>query len=709
MDLLVLFLLLVVLPRTAAAVPVPLRAVEASAPAQEDHPLQAAVDGILTPENGWSLKEGSQFQDQYAVFVPDKPLRAMMCQLRFYFLGTRGISHFSEFEVNVTTDEKPSVLGRWMPLVPETVTANYTNGVEVWGPTTRIQTYRAGTVVTLRAQTPFPGITGFRLRLLAKPGVPGTQLQPAVGCSAEGNFLLTEFQLEAEPLFTSNLAFGRQLFSSGAVPADLPLKNLTDGFLSTYTYQTRSWMGEEFFFELDLGRVVTLDHIVLRGRADGAEADQLTNYKVEVLAESDRYPASRQWSAWIRPSGSHPPVGSPDILRASDGQGRFTGRLVRIYNQNPQGQKLQIAEVEVYPALAPRAVDWVADGIAVNPGDEVAIPSSVRRLAFTIASQEPGVVPGSLVYRWRIPSWAGQWHETGADGRVVLAPPPPPGRFTLYLQARHTDCLWDESSQPVSLGVALPWWREPHKVAVVAASFILAAAALGWGTYTWRVKRGLALAEQSVKLHRERLRIARDMHDEMGARLTYIALLADRTRREGEVPSGDQGRVLSTLADNARSAVDALDTIVWAVSPQHDTVGGLADYLCEYAPSYLKAAGVQCRLDIHVGKPEHALPLLVRHELLMAVKEALQNVVKHAGATAIRFSVRQEPDTLELAVTDDGRGFPTQPDGAGRNGLANMRQRLSEVGGDCHTGPGDDGRGACVRFTIPLGPSAPVT
>ena len=691
-----------VLPRAGLGVPVPLRAVEASAPAQEGHPLAAAVDGLLTSDNGWSLKEGSQFQDQCAVFAPEKPLTAIMCQLEFSFLDPQAVSHFGEFEVNVTTDEKPSVQGRWMPLVAEAVTANYPDGVVVWGPTARIQTYRPGTVVTLRAQTPFPGITGFRLRLLAKPGPVGSQLRPAVGCSASGNFRLTAFRLEAEPFHTSNIAFGRQLFSSGAVPANLPLKNLTDGFVSTYTYHTRSWMENEFFFELDLGRIVALDHIVLRGRTDGTEADQLSNYGVELLSESDRYPKSRCWSVWIRPDGSHPTVGSADIIRAADGKGSFAGRLVRIYNRNPQVQKLQIAELEVYPALVPQARDWVADGVTLNPGSEVALPAGLHRLAFTISSQEPGIVAGSLTYRWRIPGWADQWRETGSDGRVVLEPPPPPGGFQLHLEARHTDGLWDESGQPLFFRIAPPWWREPGKVAILGGTLALATAALSWGIYTWRVRRGLALAEQSVKLHRERLRIARDMHDEMGARLTYIALLADRTRRETEAPADERGRLLGGLAENARSAVDALDTIVWAVSPQHDTVGGLADYLCDYAPGYLKAAGVKCRLDIHVDAQDRALPLIVRHELLMAVKEALQNIVKHAGATAVRLTVRDEHGRLEIAVTDDGRGFPGRPGGAGHNGLANMRQRLSEIGGSCETGAGDDGCGVCVRFTIRL-------
>jgi len=664
--------------------------------------LDAAVDGWLTPENGWSLKEGTQFQEQFAVFACDQPLTASLCQVQLSFLAPDSVSHFGDFEVNVTTDPKPSIRGLWKPLVPESVFANFPEGVLVWGSVIRIQTFQPGTVVTLRAQTPFGGITGFRLRLLASPGRGSTEHLNSVGRSPDGNFRLTEFQIEADPLHTSNIAFGRQLFSSGAVPAELPLRNLTDGFNSTYTYQTKSWMKDQFFFELDLGRTIALHHIVVRGRADGTVADQLSNYRVELLTDPGGYPPVVQWQARIRADGSRPAVGSADILAALDGSGTFSGRLLRIHNNAPQEQKLQLAELEVYPALQPRARDWLADGVALNPGSEVVVPPSIHKLAFTIFSEAEGVIPGALLYRWRVPGWVDQWRETDPDGRVVLCPPPPTGAFHLHLQARHSDGLWDGTGYPVPLRVALPWWRDARLLTSLAGGVAVVSATLWWRLYAWRMKRRLALAQQTLELHRERLRIARDMHDEMGARLTYIALLADRTGRENEVSPKERAGLLETLAANARSAVDALDTIVWAVNPQHDTVAGVADYLSDYAPGYLKAAGIECSLDISLAEPEHALPLLARHELLMAVKEALQNVVKHAAANKVRVTVRQEKTGLEISVRDDGHGEPAKPDASCHHGLANMRQRLSEIGGHCEILVANGSGGTCVRFTLPL-------
>ncbi len=152
---------------------------------------------------------------------------------------------------------------------------------------------------------------------------------------------------------------------------------------------------------------------------------------------------------------------------------------------------------------------------------------------------------------------------------------------------------------------------------------------------------------------------------------------------------------------SARLAVDGLDAIAWAVNPQLDTVGNLADYLSEYAPDYLNAAATECCLDIKVESPNRPLAITVRHAALMAVKEALQNVVRHAGATTVWVSLRDAQDEVEISVTDDGRGISNRPVSVSHSGLESMRQRLSEVGGHCKVVAREGGSGTCVLLAIP--------
>jgi signal transduction histidine kinase len=697
-SILKLFALALLASPRALALPVKLHPVEATAPAQSGHPLDAAVDGIKAPENGWSLKE-DQFSQQFAVFAADQPLAATMYQLRFSFLAPT-LSHLRNFGVSVTTDENPTLKARWTPLLPEVAVANWSNQVKITGRTIHVEAGVPVVVVTIQARAPFLGITGFRLRLRPMPREGTSEPASAVGAAPDGNFLLTEFEVEAEPLRTSNIALGRQIFSSGAVPADLPKKNLTDGLISTYSCPDPSLKDKSFFFTLDLGRSVDLDHIVVRARVDGGDEARLGPYLIEVLSDDEDRPRSKvEWLAVMHADGGSVPLGGEDVIYARNGEGVFSGNSVRIHNRPGQWLAPQISELEVYPALKPRAQEWSADRAALPAQENVLLPAGIKEAGFTISATEPEIFAASLLYRWRIPGWSAQWHEVGPDGRVTLSPAPPAGAFALEVQARHSDGIWDGAGGRFPFRIAFPWWQNPSKL-LVAGGVAVVIGALGWWRFlAWRLKRRLALAERHLELHRERLRIARDMHDEMGSRLTYIALLADRGQNHSGQANGEGDNLLSRVAENARAAVTALDDIVWAVNPQHDTVGSLADYLSDYAPAFLQAAGVECRLKIQVETNSRPLGLAVRHSLLMAVKESLQNVAKHARARLVCVDLLEQAGRLEISITDDGSGFPGETTSINQSGLENMKQRLAEIGGECGVTTAPDG-GACVRFVL---------
>ncbi len=153
-----------------------------------------------------------------------------------------------------------------------------------------------------------------------------------------------------------------------------------------------------------------------------------------------------------------------------------------------------------------------------------------------------------------------------------------------------------------------------------------------------------------------------------------------------------------------------MDEIVWAVNPQHDTLDSLVTYLGRFAQHFLSVAGIRCRLDAPLDLPPRALTAEIRHNVFLAFKEALHNVVKHAQATEVRLSLELRPDGFMLVIADNGRGFTWHPgeerapepaDGqrlAGGNGLRNMQKRLEEIGGCCdwETAPGEGTRAKLV-------------
>ncbi|HXG46476.1 MAG TPA: sensor histidine kinase, partial [Methylomirabilota bacterium] len=179
----------------------------------------------------------------------------------------------------------------------------------------------------------------------------------------------------------------------------------------------------------------------------------------------------------------------------------------------------------------------------------------------------------------------------------------------------------------------------------------------------------------------ERGRIARDMHDHLGASLTRITLLSELVRREAHSPLQAQARA-GELSESARQLARTLDEIVWAVNPQKDTLDHLLSYLSAHAEEFLTATNIHCRLDFPANPPAIRLPAEMRHNLFLVAKEALNNVVKHSGATEVWLRLSIEDSILILTVKDNGRGFGPDDVSAERNGLSNMRRRVETLGGE---------------------------
>ncbi len=217
------------------------------------------------------------------------------------------------------------------------------------------------------------------------------------------------------------------------------------------------------------------------------------------------------------------------------------------------------------------------------------------------------------------------------------------------------------------------------------------------------VRQGLQLAVQSRSsrlLERERARIARDIHDDLGAGLTQLTLLGELVLREPQGSEEARGR-LDKLCGKARALLGTMDEIIWAVNPRLDTVHDFAAFLCEHTQEFLSSTSIRCRLDVPDDLPPIPLDLPARRNLLLAVKEALRNVATHSGADELSLSIRLEDRCLGVTVQDNGRGFNPLEARPDRNGLRNLAERLADIGGSYRviTSPG---KGCRVSFVLPL-------
>jgi signal transduction histidine kinase/ligand-binding sensor domain-containing protein len=307
--------------------------------------------------------------------------------------------------------------------------------------------------------------------------------------------------------------------------------------------------------------------------------------------------------------------------------------------------------------------------------------------------------PEKVRFRYRLEGLDDEWTEAGAK-RSASFDYVPPGPYVFHVMACNDGGVWNETGAAVAF-VLLPyfwqtWWFKTS-LAVLAIGMVGAGVWLGTRR---RMRRKMEALERQKAVEDERSRIARDIHDELGSHLTRITMLSEPTRHEPDAPNPGATDVRQ-IYDIARGLTRTMDEIVWAVNPHHDTPEGLVNYLEQFALEFLGAAGIRCRLDLPMQLPSWPLTAETRHNLFLALKEALHNAVKHAGATEVRITLKLDDRTLTLSVQDDGCGFEPAATASTGNGLANMRRRLEHIGGGCEISSAR-GQGVKIVFFVPI-------
>jgi signal transduction histidine kinase len=225
------------------------------------------------------------------------------------------------------------------------------------------------------------------------------------------------------------------------------------------------------------------------------------------------------------------------------------------------------------------------------------------------------------------------------------------------------------------------------------------------GSVTWSIidrrRRKEAYAREQAILH-ERMRIASDMHDDLGAGLSGLKLRSEMALRVEKDPQKRQQ--LQTLATSAGELIGSMRQIIWTMGQDQSTLEDWVVYTTSYARTYCAENDLALLVATDPVWPALQLSMEQRRNLFLVVKEALHNVVKHAHASTVKLAIRSG-DALEVVLEDDGIGLPPEAAKGLGNGLRNMQRRMQEVEGAAVLGNGQDERGTrlVVRMALPEG------
>jgi signal transduction histidine kinase/ligand-binding sensor domain-containing protein len=338
--------------------------------------------------------------------------------------------------------------------------------------------------------------------------------------------------------------------------------------------------------------------------------------------------------------------------------------------------------------------------LPIRQAAAVEIPSGSGRVEITYTALSFSA-PENVRFRHRLENLDNNWMEDG-ERRSVTYFRMPPGDYRFRVIARGSSGIWNQVGANIAFTVKPTIWETVwFRVAVIAASVLVVGATVRI-TLLRRIRRRVRELEQANALENERRRIARDMHDELGASLTRLSLMSEQVRRDPRLDPEVSPKV-ERISETATEVAHTLDQIVWSVNPGNDTLERLIGYLSHHSAEFLSSTSIRLTQELPELATEQIVNSDVRHQLFLSFKEALNNAVKHSGATEIKLRIRLDQQMLSISVEDNGKGFDVPAAEGKGEGLTTLRSRLVPLGGSCRL-ESAPGKGTRVILELPLQP-----
>ncbi len=333
-------------------------------------------------------------------------------------------------------------------------------------------------------------------------------------------------------------------------------------------------------------------------------------------------------------------------------------------------------------------------------------PADLSRAVKLVARQQELVfrytafgfsAPEKLAFKYKLEGCDRDWINAGAS-RTARYNHLPAGQYQFRLIAANGDGIWNREGCELALVLTPPFWQTWWFRSLLSLLAVGMVAAVVRFVSVQKLHRQLAALEAQHAIERERARIARDMHDDLGANLTQITILGELAKRDADQPK----RVVvhaDAICNTARELVQSMDEIVWSANPGNDNLRRLAGYIFQYAENFLAATSIRGRFEHPLSLPDQPLSAEVRHNLFLVVKEALNNAVRHSQGNEVWLRLLASDSGLELRIEDNGKGFDPTAGHAFGNGLGSMQKRIADLAGhfDVQSVPG-----AGTQITVKL-------
>lgn len=439
---------------------------------------------------------------------------------------------------------------------------------------------------------------------------------------------------------------------------------------------------------------------VRRGELEKALSDPTTRIR------SIRYGRNEGLASVEANSADSYPYVSPTAIRGSDGRLWMPlRRALAVIDPSVLNSDCQPLPVLVTQVTMDGQIIASSDTLTTNVTDSKAAAAPLRltpghrhlQFSFTAINFS---TPENIHFRYRLDGFDNQWIEAAETERTVDYTRLPAGNYQFEVEACNGDGPWNKSSTPLALIVPSffweTWWFRSLLLAVLMSFVVVIARYISFR----RLQERLKVLQQQRALDQERARIAKDLHDDLGGSLTEVSLLVKMLDHYQHQPQKVTGAI-QQIASTVRHVNESLDQIVWAINPRNDTLPHLIGFLGQSSMDFLRSAGIKCEIDLPDHPPKCVLTPEERHHLFLTVKEAINNVVRHAEAGEVQIRVSTENQILRIVIHDNGRGMNPDPERYNSNGLRNMRQRMEAIGGQCLIETAY-GKGTCVSLTFPI-------